>query len=470
MLIVLGLLLILVVTLATGFFVAQEFAYVAVDRERLRVLADAGDRPAERALRVTDRLSFTLSGSQLGITVTGLLAGYVAEPFIGQGLAEVLGVAGVPTAVSLTAAVAVAVVAATVIQMVLGELAPKNLAIARPEALARALAGPTLVYLAVAGWLIRIFDTASDRLLRLVGIESIEHLPQGATPEDLEGIIARSHSDGLLDTDTYRLLDRGLGFRFLTAAEAMVPRVAVVTMAADAPAARVVEAMDTGHTRFPVIGESIDDVIGVVSIGDVADLAPRTRTSIPVRELCTPAVLVTSMAPLPRVLDRLRCERQQLACVMDEYGGLAGIITLEDIAEELVGDIRDEDDLPEPTLTARPDGSWQIPGRWRLDEIADATGVVLPDDIAYDTISGLIMARLGRVPAVGDEVTVTLVTVPGDDGEPGPTRRAVLQVLEVARHVPVTVMLGLRDDQVRPGAVPQPEDTPRVATDTEAGS
>ena len=192
MLILLGLALIVLLTAATGYFVAAEFAYVAVDRAKLKRAADGGDKPSRRALRITGRLSFMLSGAQLGITVTALLAGFVAEPYLGRGLADLLGVAGVPRAASTSISVVVALLTATVVQMVLGELGPKNWAIAQPEVLARALSRVTLVYLAVAGPLIRMFDAAANRLLRRVGIEPIEELPEGATPEDLERIIAES--------------------------------------------------------------------------------------------------------------------------------------------------------------------------------------------------------------------------------------------------------------------------------------
>ena len=171
MLIFVGLATIIVLTVATGYFVAQEFAYVAVDRGRLRALAEEGDAAAARALKVTSRLSFMLSGAQLGITVTVLLAGYVAEPYLGEGLAALFGVAGLPEAVSLSIALLVALLFATVVQMVLGELAPKNLAIAKPEALARALSRSTLIYLMIFGPLIRLFDATSNRLLRALGIE-----------------------------------------------------------------------------------------------------------------------------------------------------------------------------------------------------------------------------------------------------------------------------------------------------------
>ncbi|MFD7154712.1 hemolysin family protein [Kribbella sp. NPDC059898] len=441
MLILAGLGLILVLTVATGYFVSQEFAYVAVDRSRLKTLADGGDPAAARALKVTARLSFVLSGAQVGITITALLAGYFAEPYLGAGLEHLLGAAGVPESVSLSVSVILALLLATVIQMVLGELAPKNLAIARAEAIALRLSRSTLLYLAVAGPVIHLFDSASNRILRRVGIEPVEELPQGATPQELDRIIETSYEQGLLDEDTMRLLDRGLDFRGRTAGEAMVPRVDVVTVHRDEPLTRVVELQDTGHSRFPVVGESVDEVIGVVAIGDVVELEPADRATIGVGSLATQPVAVPTTLPLPAVLERLRTARRQLAIVVDEYGGFAGIVSLEDIAEELVGEIRDEDDLPETGLVQGGDGSWVVPARWRLDEVAEATGVPLPESDDYETVSGLVMARLGRIPDVGDSLVVELPQRIDHDGKPLPIESVRLTVQTIERRVPGIVLM-----------------------------
>ncbi len=446
MLILVGLAAIVGLTVATGYFVAQEFAFVAVDRGRLRALAQTGDAAAERALRVTGRLSFVLSGAQLGITVTALLAGYVAEPYLGAGLAEVLGGAGIAPAMSLSISVALALLFATVVQMVLGELAPKNLAIARPEALARSLARSTLVYLAIAGPLIRLFDATSNRLLRSIGIEPIEELPHGATVEDLDRIIQSSREQGLLDPDTSRLLDRGLDFRSRTASEAMVSRVDVVSIADDEPASRVVELLATGHTRFPVYRQEVDNVVGIVSIAEVRDVEPERRATVTVGELASPPVVIPTTLALPEALERLRTQRRQMACVVDEHGGFAGVLTLEDIAEELVGEIRDEDDLGEPGAVRAADGSWVVPGRWRLDEVSEATGVSLPAGDFYDTLSGLILAELGRLPALGDAVTVSLPPRLAADGMLVSSGRATLRVEALRRRVPHVVRMRLDDD------------------------
>jgi magnesium and cobalt exporter, CNNM family len=440
MLILVGLLSIILVTAVTGYFVAQEFGYVAVDRNRLRRQAEQGDKAAERGLKVTERLSFVLSGAQLGITVTALIVGYVAEPFLGEGLAQLLGVAGVPDAVSMPLALVLALLIATVVQMVLGELAPKNFAIARAETVAKAFSRSTMMYLAVFGPIIKLFDVAAAKLLRRVGVEPIEELPEGATEEDLQHIIAESRAEGHLDPELSALLDRGLDFRRRTAAEVMVPRVDVHTVRGSDPASRLVELLGTGRSRFPVRADaSIDEIIGVVGIADVLAVSPASRATVPVESLAVPPLFVPASLRLPAVLDLLRGDRRQLACVVDEYGGFAGVITLEDIAEELVGPIRDEDDLPEPAPARQQDGSWIVPARWRIDEVVDATGVHLPESDQYDTVSGLVMSRLGRVPQVGDAVSLA--------------SGAALAVLSVDRHVPDAVRLSAASDDAAASAV-----------------
>jgi CBS domain containing-hemolysin-like protein len=438
-LILAGLLAVVVLTAATGYFVAQEFAYMAVDRGRLRQMSESGDRAAGRALRVTQRLSFMLSGAQFGITLTALLVGYVAEPLLGEGLASVLGFTGLSESARLSLAVVVALVFATVVQMVLGELLPKNLAIAEPVPLAKALSASTLLYLTIAGPVIRVFDAAADRLLRAVGVEPVEELPQGATPEELLHIIGEAGALGHLDPELSRLLDRGLDFRGLDAEQAMTPRVAVHTVRADEPVSRVVELLDTGRSRFPVTGHDLDDLVGVVGLAEVLTVEPEHRASTPIGKIASPALVVPTTLPLPAVLERLRGERRQLACVVDEFGGFAGLVSLEDLAEELVGEIHDEDDLVEDTAQHRPDGSWAVPGRMRIDEIVDTTGIALPRHQGYDTVSGLVLHHLSRTARVGDAFDLAVTTSSPEDRFT--SRRVSVRVAAVQRHVPSTVLL-----------------------------
>lgn len=440
-----GLLAVLLLTVATGFFVAQEFAFVAADRTALREQTAAGDTAARRALDVTGRLSFMLSGAQLGITVTTLLVGFIAEPAIADLLRDPLERMGMPAAAVPGIAVALGIVIATVVQMILGELAPKNLGIARPESVARFLAGPTLVYLKVAGPLIRLFDSAATRLVRLVGIEPVEELEHGATPEELSRIVAESAAAGELPPRLADLLERALEFGDRTAEDVMVPRPRVVSLRAGQPVGEFLEALRThGHSRYPVLGADTGEVVGITGIPEYLHAgSPREGM---IGGITRAPVLVPAMLPLPALLKRMAESGETFACVIDEYGGLAGVVTIEDLAEELVGELVDEND-PEPLgVVARDDGSWEVPGTLRLDEVERATGVRLPESDDYETIAGLVLAVLGRMAEPGDEVGTEVLPEadPFADDEAG-ARRAVLTVLGVRRRVPEWVRLTLRD-------------------------
>jgi CBS domain containing-hemolysin-like protein len=345
---------------------------------------------------------------------------------------------------------AAVLVFSTVVQMVLGELAPKNLAIARTVPMARALSRSTLLYLRVAGPVVRTFDVASNRLLRLVGIEPVEELPHGAGAEELHRIIEDSRRGGLLDDELSRLLDRGLGFRELVAAQVMTPRVDVRTVRADDPVSRVVELLACGSSRFPVTGRDVDDVVGVIGIPDLLTVLPSARATTPVAAVAQPPLRLPATLPLPMVLDRLRAERRQLAMVVDEYGGFAGVVSFEDVAEEVVGDILDEDDPAEPVVLATADDGWTLPARLRLDEVEELTGVVLPGGEDYDTVSGLLLDRLGRTAHPGDSLDLPLAPAHGDL-EPQSTRTARFEVRTVHRHVPAEVSLQLLTTASRQG-------------------
>ncbi|MFC5098895.1 hemolysin family protein [Amycolatopsis plumensis] len=429
--ILLGVAVVLALTAATGYFVAQEFAYMAIDRSRLQAGAAAGDAGAKRALDITRRTSFMLSGAQLGITVTGLLVGYVAEPLIGGGIGELLAGIGLAPAAGLAVGTVIALGFSTIVQMVFGELFPKNLAIARPEPLARRLAWSTRLYLGALGWLITLFDKASNVLLRWLKIEPVHDVEHAATARDLEHIVAESRETGHLPAELSTLLDRALDLHERTAEHAMIPRPRVATVSGGLPLADVVTMMATGHSRYPVVGEDVDDVLGVIDLRDVLRLDEPERRSKTAADLAKPAVLVPASLPLPAVLTQLRDADEQLACVVDEYGGLAGVVTVEDIGEELIGEIGDEHDLvvaDEPHPAA--DGSWTVPGELHIDEAERLLELDLPRG-DYETIAGLVITELGRLPDRGDTVSVS--TPDGD--------RLVVTVTEVERHVPATVRI-----------------------------
>ncbi|ANE81046.1 hypothetical protein A7U43_18700 [Mycobacterium adipatum] len=438
-----GIAVVLAITALTGYFVAQEFAFMAVDRSRLKARAQAGDAAAARALAVTRRTSFMLSGAQLGITVTGLLVGYVAEPLIGAGLGELLGDVGVPIAVGVAIGTVLAVLFSTVVQMVFGELFPKNLAIARPEAVADKLALSTTIYLAVFGWLIRLFDASSNLLLRALRIEPVHDVEHSATPRDLEHIVADSRQAGELPEYLSTLLDRILDFPTRSTEHAMIPRARVDVVRADEPVHAVLDKMATGHTRYPVVGGSADDLIGVVHLHDLLGAADPDATAA---SLSRPAVILPTTLALPAALRTLTAARDEMALVIDEYGGFAGVLTMEDLAEELVGEIDDEHDGAgaDEDIVATPQG-WLIRGDVALDEVSRAVGHDLPEG-DYETLAGLVIAEFGGLPTVGDSVTVELGIDPAEliAEDPPVARHLHATVRSVDKHVPASVLVVLR--------------------------
>ncbi|MFC8044621.1 hemolysin family protein [Nocardia sp. NPDC057353] len=426
--IALGIVVVLAITALTGYFVAQEFAYMAVDRSRLTARAAGGDSSAERALTVTRRTSFMLSGAQLGITVTGLLVGYVAEPLIGQGIGDLFGGAAIAVGIGAVAAVAFS----TVVQMVFGELFPKNLAIAKPEPVARALALSTTWYLRIFGWLIKFFDAASNRLLHLLRIEPVHDVEHSATPRDLAHIVAESREAGELPKRLSVLLDRMLDFPTRTAEHAMVPRPRVDTVNADDPVLEVRALMGRGHTRYPVIGQTSDDLVGIVHLPDLlADTVAGTAG-----DAARPAVVVPETLPLTEVLDRLVSAGEEMALVVDEYGGFAGLVTVEDMAEELVGELADEHDpAVDPATVRRVDGGWELPGDIHLDEAERVLERPLPAG-DYETLAGLVITAHGGLPEVGETVEVPL-PAEHDPLHPDPERALLrAEVVAIGKHVP----------------------------------
>ncbi|TYK50429.1 hemolysin family protein [Actinomadura decatromicini] len=433
----LGVLAVIVLTAATGYFVAQEFAYVAADRATLEQAAARGDTSARRAVKVIGRLSFMLSGAQLGITMTTLVVGFIAKPALAELIRPLLDVLGVPEGATGAIALAAGFVLATLIQMLLGELFPKNLALARAEALARALAASTLFYLTVAGPVIRLFDRSAERLLRAVGVEPVEELHGGATLEELGDIIGKSRGSGHLPADLSGLLERAVSFGDLRADEVMVPRPQVRTLPGTAPVADLVALIrETGHSAYPVYGQEVDDVVGVAGVREVADDALDPAT--PIRTVARPALFVPGSQPLYGVIERMRDSGEEFACVVDEYGGLAGILTFEDVAEELVGEISDETDEREDAPTSGPDGSWLVDAGMRIDEVARLTGLDLPDDGPYDTLGGLVMAELRRLPSAGDRLTVEPDGGPPVELEVVSVARRVAEKIRIIRTVPAS--------------------------------
>ena len=439
----LGSLVILAIIAVNGYFVAQEFAYMAVDRTRLAARAAEGDASAKRALAVTRRTSFMLSGAQLGITVTGLLVGYLAEPLVGESLGVLLGGTGVPTEAGVAVGTVLALVAATIIQMILGELYPKNLAIANPEPLSRGLARSTLLYMTVFGWLISFFDKSANLLLRALRIEPVHDLDVSASADDLPHIIADSRHSGDLPLELSLMMDRILDFPQRDVEHAMVPRSQVDWVRPETTLDELCGLMARAHTRYPVIDDD-DAPVGVVHLADVLEHLATGRTDETVASVMRPAPVIPELMLLPDALNQLVRTTNQLACVIDEYGGFAGVLTLEDLAIEIVGEITDEHDIEiGEAVVHEGDGIWIMDGDVHLDEVERAIGHHLPlGDV--ETVAGMLIAELGALPVEGDTVTVDLPVDPADLVADEPVRRRLeVDVLRVDRHVPTEVRVRL---------------------------
>jgi CBS domain containing-hemolysin-like protein len=409
-----------------------------VDRAEIDKRADAGDRRARTVRHALHELSFQLSGTQLGITITALLTGYLAEPALSRLFNPLIR----PLAGEATGTVThiLALIVATLVSMLFGELVPKNAALARPMGVALATAAPLRMFSKLFKWLIGALNGSANWLVRRIGIEPQEELASARSPEELGLLAAISARAGALPAETATLMRRTIRFGEKRAAKAMTPRVDVVGLKTTASVADLIAvARETGHTRFPVYENTLDLVMGVVGVPDALGVQPERRAGTPVSTVSREPVYVPESLDLDKVLAALRAADADLAIVVDEYGGTDGVVTVEDLIEELVGEIADEYDMDveeigSSELTA-PGGerTWLVDGLLREDELAEQTGFVLPEG-PYETLAGFLLARLGHIPVAGESLA--------EDGWE-------FTVMEVDRH---------RVEQVRIVAPPEPAD------------
>ncbi|MER6076207.1 hemolysin family protein [Streptomyces sp. NPDC001817] len=407
---VLLLLLALALTLACAVFVAAEFSLTTVERGELERAAAAGERGADGALKAVCKLTFQLSGAQLGITVTSLVIGMLAEPSLAALLRDPLQAVGLPSGAVSTVSTLLGVTIATVVLMVVGELVPKNWAISSPLAVAKAVAGPQRGFTAAFAPLIRHLNNTANHLVRRFGLEPQEELASARTPEELVALAQHSAREGAIEADSAELFVKTLHLSELTAENVMTPRVDVQALEAHATAADAANlTLATGLSRFPVYRDSLDEVIGTVHIRDVLALEEDKRAITAVTDLATEPLRVPHSLPVDKLLARLR-QARTMAVIIDEYGGTAGVATVEDIVEEVVGAVRDEHDPHEqPELmpvAPSPDGRpvWEADGSIRLDELKEI-GFAAPDG-PYATLAGLLATQLERIPALTDHIYV----------------------------------------------------------------
>ena len=444
---------------ACGVFVAGEFSLLAADRATVEAQAASGDRRAQGVLQAFKTLSTQLSGVQLGITVTNLAVGFLAEPAIASllegPLQALLGLsAGAASGVSL----AIALVLATTVTMLFGELVPKNIAISLPVATAKAVQGFVRGFSRVMIWPIRFLNGSANAILHRFGLEATEELASARSPEELESLVRRSASEGTLDPATAALVQRSLGFGDKRAADVLTPRTTMSTMAAtDSVADLIRDATRTGHSRFPVVGESLDDVVGLVHVKRAVAVPEGERATTEVASVMAEPVLVPASVDLDTLMDTLQASGLAMAVVVDEFGGTDGVVTIEDLIEELVGEVVDEHDRVGGAVRSRPGGAWSVPGLLRPDEVEAATGIALAESHDYETLGGLVMLQAGRVPARGDVVEV------GDGDAPADQQAAAEAGRPPLPRVRLTVerMDGRRVDRVLLQPVDVSADGPR---------
>jgi CBS domain containing-hemolysin-like protein len=407
----LGLLAVVALTLGTAVAVASEFSLTALERSRVdRHAATVHDRRARAIARAHRNLSFQLSGCQLAITITTLVTGYIAEPAVASLIRPGLAAAGVPDRFVGGLATTLALVLATVLSMVFGELVPKNVAIADPLRTARAVVWIQAGFARALSRPIAVLNAAANALVRAVGVEPIEELRSARSPDELGSLVRASALRGTLDAATATLMDRSLRFTERVAEDLMTPRTRVTTLTADDTLADLVaHARRTGISRFPVCADDPDTVLGVVHVKQAFAVPAPARATTTLRESVQPVPTVPQSLDGDALMTTLRGSGLQLAVVVDEYGGVAGIVTLEDVLEEIVGEVRDEHDRDEHDRGpgVRPFGrdAWLVSGLLRTDEVSDAVGFPVPPG-DYETLAGLVLARLGRIPDVGDDLVV----------------------------------------------------------------
>ncbi|MEU9888498.1 hemolysin family protein [Sphaerisporangium sp. NPDC051011] len=403
----------LALVIANGVFVAAEFSLVTVERGEVQRLASVGDRGAQGIQAAIRRLSFQLSGAQLGITITSLLLGVTAEPAIAGLLRPAVeAVPALPLGAADNVAAVLGLLIATVGQMVLGELVPKNAALSKPMLVARMSTPPQRAFSAVFAPLIKACNAIANGIVRALGAEPQDELASARSPDELSLLMSASAQAGALPGGTAAMLLRALRFGDRTADEAMTPRTDCVTVADDASVIEFLAlARQARHLRLPVTGGDLDDIVGVAHVTGAFAVPEGERATTPVSAIRRPPVLVPESLDLATLQERLFAAREEMAVVVDEYGGFAGIVTVEDLAEELIGDIADEYDLPEegsaePASAMLAAGtSATVPAGLRAHEVEERTGFQMPEG-PYETLAGLLISRLGRLPDAGDRVAV----------------------------------------------------------------
>ena len=403
---------IVVLIFGNALFVAAEFSLTALDRSTVEANARSGRRRDRFIQRAQRRLSFQLSGAQLGISITTLVTGYLTDPLVANLPHPWFDAMGMSDPVADAIMAVFALVIVTSVSMVFGELVPKYLAVARPLRTARAVIAAQLVFSALLTPAIRATNGAANWIVRRFGIEPAEELRSARSAQELVSLVRTSARSGSLDLATASLVRRSLQFGTLTAEELMTPRTEVVALQIDDTVADLIAAAtESGFSRFPLVDGDLDSTVGIVHVKQVFQIPPADRASTLLTSVVKPIPVVPSTLDGDAVMAEIRANPLQTALVVDEYGGTAGMVTIEDLIEEIVGDVRDEHDDATPDVVAAGSG-WRVSGLLRIDEVSTETGYRAPEG-EYETIGGLVLEQLGHIPETGETVELPALDADG---------------------------------------------------------
>lgn len=450
---ILSLLGFVLLTASTGLFVAIEFALTGLEKSTIEThVKQKGDSSARAVQRDHQNLSFVLSGAQLGITITTLATGFLAEPVLAKFFTPLLELVGLNESASTAVALIIALLVATTLSMVFGELVPKNWAITNPLGVARFVVHPVNWFNTVLKPFINGMNKSANFIVRKLGIEPAEELASARSSQELTALVRSSAESGGLDQNTAAVINRSLQFGDATADEFMTPRSTIESLRATDTVNDLIElALETGHSRFPVTEGDLDETIGMVHIKDAFSVGQADRATTKVRDLARKIPVVPASLDGDSVLNAVRSAGSQVILVADEYGGTAGMVTIEDVVEEILGEIHDEHDDSDAERDFQQFGaSWEVSGLVRIDELEERVGYISPDG-PYETLGGLIMYAMGAIPRVGDVALLPLTETPNmDEFESGFSGRWIARVTVMEdRRIDKAVLTPITHDEAK---------------------
>lgn len=404
-----------VLVVGCGMFVAAEFSLLAVQKQKVQKLADKGDNNAKGVLVALKTLSTQLSGAQVGITITNLAIGFITEPITSPIVAKVFSFADLQESTITTISIVLGTLVATCVTMLFGELVPKNLAIAKPLGTAKRVQGFQRGFSKLMKYPIIGLNSSANAVLRKMGVEPKEELASARSADELASLVRRSGEQGMLPKQTANLLERSMQFDDMIAEDVMTPRFRMKLIGINQSVDELFKiSADTGHSRFPVYGQDYNEILGVVHIKQAIKIPYNKRKSVKVNDVMVKPLFVPSIVKLDSLLVSLKSNPLQTGLVVDEFGDIDGIVTIEDLIEELVGEVRDEHDPAGNRVEKLGKRKWRLAGILRIDEVASQTDVYLPETEDYETIGGLIYDKLERMPVVNDTINIFAVDREGN--------------------------------------------------------